>query len=794
MTRYAAPNGDHEWDAALQSVGRLDFDPTVLYELLMQETDPAVFPQRLAEARTAVEARQAILERALIATVASDASCRRTRSNPSHGQLSPLRAPRPSSRAHSAVPAKPRKHQSRPRPAIPVGILSPLSPARTVSAPRPHPLDPSKLFSPGDPYGADPPTDLRSFVRQLEDLRRGPAPDASQPPFHQWLPPPVLRPESLPPYSIPTLQSHTSQRHANTTTISQPPPLALMTLLQPLDTAIVNGRPLEHQPILNFKDHRGYLLKWTHPVEAIVTPTRSSGEVSLSVIPTTGGTAWPNAVGMALFTHLGFVGDEGHFYTITFRTPGAQDLSVEGIQVLRGAPLPPPPPPTASVAPSAVFSPRPALKAANQSVDRPPGAVTIVAHGRQAPEPRPATDLLAPQTLRRAVPAPVRPPPLPTSTSFEDGIRHLWRRRGRVKTNRLGVEVFKGHPSHSIMQAMKEAIVTSVRYIHTLPVRPLTAAADFGSSTIRRKYRKSNFPKLGGAAVAVFEASARHPRPSAHHRFHFCDYNPTVFRSIREVFGVDAGAYARSLSDVWTTVKTPGKSRALLYFAGTQFVIKTLTKPESQFLRSILYGYYRHVQANPNTLVTRFYGHHCLTSVANRKRIRFVVMNNVFNTENYIHVKYDLKGSTFGRGASEREKQSGACILKDLDFAERKLLIGGARRALFLSQVKRDVEFLKRMGVMDYSMLVGIHEAEEPIAPHDAVTGASFGVDEGGMGSYTRPEIYYVGIIDVLQAFNIRKTAEYFVRSILHDKRTISAVPPAAYAARFLAFIEQHVQ
>lgn len=45
----------------------------------------------------------------------------------------------------------------------------------------------------------------------------------------------------------------------------------------------------------------------------------------------------------------------------------------------------------------------------------------------------------------------------------------------------------------------------------------------------------------------------------------------TVFRSIREVFGVDAGAYARSLSDVWTTVKTPGKSRALLYFAGARY-------------------------------------------------------------------------------------------------------------------------------------------------------------------------------------------------------------------------------
>lgn len=42
-----------------------------------------------------------------------------------------------------------------------------------------------------------------------------------------------------------------------------------------------------------------------------------------------------------------------------------------------------------------------------------------------------------------------------------------------------------------------------------------------------------------------------------------------------------------------------------------------------------------------------------------RKNVRFVVMNNVFATSLAIHHRFDLKGSTLGRHASQSERNKG---------------------------------------------------------------------------------------------------------------------------------------
>ena len=52
------------------------------------------------------------------------------------------------------------------------------------------------------------------------------------------------------------------------------------------------------------------------------------------------------------------------------------------------------------------------------------------------------------------------------------------------------------------------------------------------------------------------------------------------------------------------------------------------------------------------------------------KNIRFVVMNNLLPTAVKMHEKYDLKGSTYKRKASRKEKQKKSPTLKDLDFLE----------------------------------------------------------------------------------------------------------------------------
>ncbi|KAK7196279.1 phosphatidylinositol 4-phosphate 5-kinase alpha [Novymonas esmeraldas] len=323
--------------------------------------------------------------------------------------------------------------------------------------------------------------------------------------------------------------------------------------------------------------------------------------------------------------------------------------------------------------------------------------------------------------------------------------------------------------------------------------------------------------------------------------FTFTDFSPMCYRHIREFFHVDAKAYCDVLRNSrWHSIPTPGKSAAQLFFCGRDWVIKTMTDQESDFLRGILHRYYYHVRDNPYTLLPHFVGHHRLrigTTTHN-----FIIMQNVFATTNTIHEKFDLKGSTIGRFASDAEKRRTTCTQKDLDI-NSPLHVGTERRLLLIDQIKKDCEFLKRSQIMDYSFLVGIHAlpttADTASAPNPSgspgmlarsvtdgtlrmsttlgyvapgerqdfsggdvtdfsrsgagLDGRCFTAEQGGMMSNRVPglrrEIYYIGIIDILQEYDARKTLENVVFGAMYDRKRISCVDPNDYAARFIAFM-----
>ena len=53
-------------------------------------------------------------------------------------------------------------------------------------------------------------------------------------------------------------------------------------------------------------------------------------------------------------------------------------------------------------------------------------------------------------------------------------------------------------------------------------------------------------------------------------------------------------------------------------------------------------------------------------------------------------------------------------------------------------------------------------------------------------------ELYYFGIIDILQLYTLRKRGETVFKSIIHPPDDISSVSPAFYAKRFVEFIANH--
>ncbi|ODN73915.1 hypothetical protein L202_07422 [Cryptococcus amylolentus CBS 6039] len=343
--------------------------------------------------------------------------------------------------------------------------------------------------------------------------------------------------------------------------------------------------------------------------------------------------------------------------------------------------------------------------------------------------------------------------------------------------------------------------------------------------------------------------------PSAKYDFKFKDYAPWVFRELREQhFNLDPADYLLSLTAkyILSELGSPGKSGSFFYFSRDyRFIIKTISHHEHKFLRSILKDYHEHVKENPHTLLSRFYGLHRV-KLPRGPKIHFVIMNNLFPPHRDIHETYDLKGSAFGREYPEdKAVQNPRATLKDKNWVNRGRLLelGPEKRALLTSQLKRDMEFLRKIRVMDYSLLVGIHNMERgnrdnlrntqlsvfhpevtttkrkpsthkggheasnirkvvrradpktldvtsQLPSEDAPDHANliFYQNEGGFQATDERNnpldtIYYLGVIDICTPYNTAKKVEHCWKSMTEDRHMISCVDPVQYGQRFFDFL-----
>ncbi|KAI9801687.1 MAG: Phosphatidylinositol-4-phosphate 5-kinase [Piccolia ochrophora] len=211
-----------------------------------------------------------------------------------------------------------------------------------------------------------------------------------------------------------------------------------------------------------------------------------------------------------------------------------------------------------------------------------------------------------------------------------------------------------------------------------------------------------------------FDITGSELTPSAKYDFKFKDYAPWVFRHLRAKFERDPGDYLMSLTSryIVSELGSPGKSGSFFYYSRDyKYIIKTIHHAEHKILRKILKDYYDHVQSNPNTLLSQFYGLHRV-KIPYGKKLHFVVMNNLFPAHRDLQEVFDLKGSTIGRDLKDNELlKNPRAPLKDLNWLRREqhLHLGPHKKETFISQVERDVKLLQKLKIMDYSMLVGIH-------------------------------------------------------------------------------------
>jgi 1-phosphatidylinositol-4-phosphate 5-kinase len=121
-------------------------------------------------------------------------------------------------------------------------------------------------------------------------------------------------------------------------------------------------------------------------------------------------------------------------------------------------------------------------------------------------------------------------------------------------------------------------------------------------------------------------------------------------------------------------------------------------------------------------MITRFFGMYRVKLYHLRRNVKFIIMNSVYFTDKYLQSFYDLKGSVIGRDA-----KPGQTVKKDNDLRralpEDALSLPPQVRGRVRDQLAVDCSFLQSMGVMDYSMLVGVHHVPHTDDPSIATFG-----------------------------------------------------------------------
>uniref|UniRef100_K3X7U0 PIPK domain-containing protein n=1 Tax=Globisporangium ultimum (strain ATCC 200006 / CBS 805.95 / DAOM BR144) TaxID=431595 RepID=K3X7U0_GLOUD len=262
--------------------------------------------------------------------------------------------------------------------------------------------------------------------------------------------------------------------------------------------------------------------------------------------------------------------------------------------------------------------------------------------------------------------------------------------------------------------------------------------------------------------TSAFDENMRVSSKSSERTKTFHDYEPHAFKKIRERFGVNNEAYLQSLSATAKERLSEGASGAFMFFsADGSLIVKSTSKEETTFLRSIAQQYADYLCSKPNSLLTRFYGCHCLELYG--KQFSFIVMANLFDTDQVIHSRYDIKGSWVNRhGDLPKRGKKVTCrhcnnkyifqnslpenancplrlgghepnvVLKDSDLTQKLKLDRDVALQLY-KQLCADSDLLCSFGIMDYSLLMGINEVE-------------YVVDEGGSFEDAMPSPVNIGI------------------------------------------------
>uniref|UniRef100_A0A8D0AU01 Phosphatidylinositol 5-phosphate 4-kinase type-2 gamma n=1 Tax=Sander lucioperca TaxID=283035 RepID=A0A8D0AU01_SANLU len=384
------------------------------------------------------------------------------------------------------------------------------------------------------------------------------------------------------------------------------------------------------------------------------------------------------------------------------------------------------------------------------------------------------------------------------------------------------VKVFRA--SDPVMSVFMWGVNHSINDLNQVPVPVMLLPDDFKANTkIKVNNHLFNKENLPG-------------------HFKFKEYCPQVFRNLRERRSLHFTCVLRVLqvsltrSPPMRSVDDQGEGLLLNSYDRT-LVIKQISSEDVADMHNILSEYHQHiVKCHGSTLLPQFLGMYRVS--VDSEETYLIVMRNMFSHRLIVHRKYDLKGSLVAREASDKERGKELPTYKDMDFRNnlQKVYVTDEQKEKFMEKLNRDVEFLVRLKIMDYSLLLGIHDvgraerdeeegeevsneeeadAENGLAP--GATVGSYGTSPEGIAGYMscckplgpgeydpyvdvyavrscpgapQKEVYFMGLIDVLTQYDTKKKAAHAAKTVKHGAGAeISTVHPEQYAKRFRDFI-----
>jgi len=218
--------------------------------------------------------------------------------------------------------------------------------------------------------------------------------------------------------------------------------------------------------------------------------------------------------------------------------------------------------------------------------------------------------------------------------------------------------------------------------------------------------------------TVVFSRDGSLQKTPAHNfsQFKFRTFAPLAFRKFRNIFEIERDKFLVSLcADPMIELSNPGASGSIFYVTqDDEIICKTVSHKESGFLQEILPAYYLNLHQNIRTLLPKFFGFYCYS--CNTKNVRIIVMKNLLPSGLEMHHKFDLKGSTYKRKASRKERSKANPTFKDLDFMTmypEGILLQPELYHSLMDTIERDCRALESLKIMDYSFLMGVHNVDQ---------------------------------------------------------------------------------